>query len=260
MARASKTREVKKTATRVNWRLWMGVFLAGVVCVSTGMAALKVRQFALADPQFKLSRDKADSLTILGLKHASRAKVQRVFASDFGHSVFSVPIEERRRRLLAIDWIEDASVLRIWPDRLSVQVRERNPVAFVFIRSGVLLIDSQGVLLDPPTQAQFTFPVLSGIREDETDEQRRDRVHAMLRVQDDLGFLAKDISEVNVADPENIRVIAQVDHRALELILGDGNYARRYQNFLNHYPEIRKRSPEVKAFDLRLDDRITAKE
>jgi hypothetical protein len=29
---------------------------------------------------------------------------------------------------------------------------------------------------------------------------------------------------------------------------------------MNHYPEIHKHSPEVKTFDLRLDDRITAKE
>jgi hypothetical protein len=51
-----------------------------------------------------------------------------------------------------------------------------------------------------------------------------------------------------------------VESRAIDLILGDANFARRYQNFLNHYPEIRKRSPEVKTFDLRLDDRITAKD
>jgi cell division protein FtsQ len=260
MARASKTKEVKKPRGPIRWRMWAGVLLAGVVCVSTGMAALKVRQYALADPQFKLTRDKADALTITGLRYASRSKVQRVFAADFGHSVFSVPIEERRRRLLAIDWIEDASVLRIWPDRLSVHVRERTPVAFVFLRSGVLLIDGQGVLLEPPTQAQFTFPVLSGVREDETDEQRRERVRAKLRVQAELGYLAKDISEVNVGDTENIRIVAQVEHRAIELILGDTNYAPRFQNFINHYPEIRKRSPEVKTFDLRLDDRITAKE
>jgi cell division protein FtsQ len=240
--------------------MWAGIVLAGAVCVSTAMAALKVRQFALADPQFKLLRDKPDALTINGLRHASRAKVQRVFSADFGHSIFAVPIEERRRRLLAIDWVEDASVLRIWPDRLSVQIRERRPVAFVFLRSGVLLIDSQGVLLDPPPQAQFTFPVLSGVREDEADEQRHDRVRAMLRVQEDLGYLAKDISEVNVADVENIRIVAQVEQRALELMIGDANFARRFQNFLNHYPEIRKRSPDVRTFDLRLDDRITAKE
>jgi len=82
----------------------------------------------------------------------------------------------------------------------------------------------------------------------------------MLQVQDELGYLAKDVSEVNVADLENIRIVAQVQQRAIELILGESKFASRFQNFLNHYAEIRKRSPEVKTFDLRLDDRITAKE
>ena len=259
MARATKTIEPKKGGG-IRWRRWAWIGVAGVACVSTGMAALKVRQFALGDPQFQLSRDKTDSLTITGLRHVSKAKVQRVFAGDFGQSIFSAPLEERRRRLLAIDWVEDATVQRIWPDRLTVQIRERQPVAFVFLRSGVLLIDSQGVLLEPPSHAQFTFPVLSGVRERETDEERKERVRLMLRVQEELGYLAKDVSEVNVADTENIRIVAQVEQRALELILGDTNFGRRYQNFLNHYPEIRKRSPEVKTFDLRLDDRITAKD
>jgi cell division protein FtsQ len=259
MARESKKSEGKKR-TGIRWRLLAWTAVGCVVCVSSAWAGLKVREFALADPQFKLLRDKPEGFTITGLKYTSRSKVMRVFAADFGHSIFSIPLEERRRRLLAIDWVEDASILRIWPDRLTVEIRERKPVAFVFFRSGVLLIDSQGVLLDPPAQAQFTFPVLSGIREEEPDERRRERVRAMLRVQDDLGYLAKDVSEVNVADSDSIRIVAQVEHRALELLLGDGNYARRFQNFLNHYAEIRKRSPEVKTFDLRLDDRITTKE
>jgi cell division protein FtsQ len=259
MARATKTIEGKK-GRGIRWRMWAWIGVAGAACVSTAMAALKVRDFAFGDPQFQLSRDKAESLTITGLRYASKAKVQRVFAGDFGRSIFQAPLEERRRRLLAIDWVENATVLRTWPDRLSVQIRERRPVAFVFLRSGVLLIDSQGVLLDPPSQAQFTFPVLSGVREDETDDQRKERVRVMLRVQEELGYLAKDVSEVNVADTENIRIIAQVEQRALELILGDANFASRYQNFLSHYSEIRKRSPEVKTFDLRLDDRITAKD
>ncbi len=67
-----------------------------------------------------------DALAIQGLHYASRAKVQRVFAEDFDRSIFSVPLEERRRRLLAIDWVEDASVSRIWPDRLVVRIRERS--------------------------------------------------------------------------------------------------------------------------------------
>jgi cell division protein FtsQ len=253
-------RESKKPANRFNWRLMLGLSSLGVVCVSTAMAGFKVRQYVFMDPQFTLSRDRKDALTIQGLSYASRSKVQRIFAADFDHSVFAVPLAERRRRLLAVDWVEDASVSRVWPDRLVVRITERKPVAFVFFRSGVLLIDSHGVLLEPPAQAQFAFPVLSGIREDEAEDQRRENVRTFLRVLEELGVLAKDISEVDAYDSDNIRMVAHVDNRAVALTMGDGNFARRYQSFLNHYPEIRKRSPNAKAFDLRLDDRITVKE
>jgi cell division protein FtsQ len=257
---ARENRNSKNTSGGVRWRLWFGLIALGAIIASTAMAAAKVRSHLLSDPAYRLSRDRSDALTIQGLVYASRSKVQRVFAADFDRSIFSVPLDERRRRLMALDWIEDASVARIWPGRLVVRVRERKPVAFVFFPSGILLIDRQGALLDPPAQAQFTFPVLSGVREDETREQRAEHVRAMLRVQEDLGYLAKDASEINTADTDNIRMVVKMEGHAVELMLGDTNFGRRYQNFLNHYPEIAKRSPDVKTFDLRLDDRITAKE
>ena len=111
-----------------------------------------------------------------------------------------------------------------------------------------MLIDAQGMLLEPPPQAQFTFPVLSGVRaEDPAAAARWTRYAALLDVEDALGPLMKDVSEVNAADPDNIRIVAQVDGRVLELILGEDNLGPRYRNFLNHYPEIRKRSPEVRV-------------
>jgi len=253
-------RESKKTAARFNWRLMFGLTGLGLVALCTAAAGIKLRQLAATDPHFMLSRDRKDAVTILGLKYAGRTRVQRIFAADFDHSIFSVPLNERRRTLLAIDWVEDAAVSRIWPDRLVARVTERKPVAFVLFRAGVLLIDAHGVLLEPPAQAQFAFPVLSGIRESETQAERREHVRTYRSLMDDLGYLSKDVSEVDASDPENIHMVAQADDRAVMLLLGDTNFAARYQNFLNHYPEIRKRSPSAKAFDLRLDGQITVKE
>lgn len=250
----------KKTQPGFNWRLTFGILAVGVAGVSTAVAGYRVSLYATSDPRFTLSHDRKDALTILGLTYASRSKVQRVFAADFDRSVFSVPLDERRRRLLAIDWVADASVSRVWPDRLVVRIRERQPVAFVSFRSGPLLIDAQGVLLEPPPQAEFSFPVLSGVREEESDADRRARVRTFLEVQQEMGYLAREISELDASDPENIRVVAQVDRRVVTLLLGDGNYAQRFQNFLNHYPEIRQGSPHAKVFDLRLDGRFTVKE
>jgi cell division protein FtsQ len=194
------------------------------------------------------------------LRYSSRAKVQRIFAEDTDRSVFSVPLEERRRRILAIDWVEDAAVSRVWPDRLAVRIHERNPVAFVLVQGAVMLIDDHGMLLELPPRAQFPFPVLSGIRAEDPPARRMEAVAALMRLSHEMGGLMKDVSEVNAGDPENLRVVAQVEGRAVELILGDENLAARFQNFIDHYAEIRKRSPDVKVFDLRLDDRILAKE
>ena len=251
----------KKTQPgRFNWRLSFGILAAGAIAVSTAMAGYKASLYVTSDPRFSLSRDHKDALTILGLTYTSRFKVQRIFAADFDRSVFSVPLAERRRRLLAIDWVADASVSRVWPDRLVIRIRERQPVAYVSFRSGPLLIDAQGVLLEPPAQAEFSFPVLSGVREEESEADRHARVRCFLQVQEEMGYLAKDISEMDVSDPENIRIVAQVDRSVVTLLLGDGNYGQRFQNFLNHYPEIRKGSPHAKVFDLRLDGRFTVKE
>ena len=99
------------------------------------------------------------------------------------------------------------------------------------LAAGVMLIDAWGVLLDQPSQAQFAFPVLSGITRTRREAKRRERVRSFQELQQDLGYLAKDLSEVNVADPDNIRIVAKVENRAVELILGDGNFARAVSEF-----------------------------
>ena len=254
-------REAKKSGRGIHWRFWFALVGVLAACVSTSMAAYKARDFALNDPRFALSRDATGAFVVEGLNHASRSRVMRVFAADFGRSIFSVPLAERRRHLLAIDWVENASVSRLWPNRLLVRVRERKPVAFVNFPSGVLLIDAHGVLLAPPAgQARFAFPVLRGVRQDEPELRRAERVRCLLRVLADLGDSARDVSEVNAADCENIRVVARIENRAVELILGDDHFARRYRNFVVHYPEMQRRSPGVKVFDLRLADRIAAED
>ncbi len=171
-----------------------------------------------------------------------------------------MPLDERRRRLLAIDWVEDASLTRLWPNRLVVRIRERKPVAFVRLTNGrYVLIDSQGYLLSPPPRVRFDFSVLTGITGDEPESERRDQVAAAQALLANLGPTATQISEVDVASVENLRITTQIDQHAVELWMGDRNFSSRYQHFIAHYPEIRKTSEGVAVFDLRLDDRITTR-
>jgi cell division protein FtsQ len=236
----------------------LGVLVAAIVVIH------RFEQFLIRDPRFALNgiESSADTATleISGAAHANRAKIEAVFNDDSGRSVYLLPMNDRRASLRAVDWVKDASIVRIWPNRVVVRVSERAPVAFITLASSrYALIDEDGVIL-PPATDRFPVPVLTGVRLSDPPGVRRDRVHRMLRLTRDLGDLASKISEIDVSDPENLKVTQPHDGRVVTLLLGDRNYALRYQNFLRNYSEIERRLPGAATLDLRLEDRITVVE
>jgi len=234
-----------------------------MVFVSTAVAARTIHGFLVTDPRFVLSPPtyhQHDSISVVGATNTSLGSVQQVFSQDYGRSIYDISIAERRRRLLAVDWIEDASVSRVWPNRIIVRVRERKPVAFVNVpHQSVLLVDSEGVLLSPPPRANFELPVLSGVWLSQSESERKTRVQAALRLLDDLGPPSASVSEVNATSVDDLRVIADIDGSAYELWLGDTNFGSRFHNFTGHLADLRAGSPGKTVFDLRIDDRITAR-
>jgi cell division protein FtsQ len=245
---------------RFDGRLWLRVTLWLCVFAGTAYGAKEVRSFLLSDPRFEFA-----NLEIRGDIYANRTRVNAVFAADSRRSVFDIPLAERRRHLLAIDWVRTASIERVWPNRLIVTITERRPVAFAKLpiagstRNWLALIDAEGILLSIPPKVRFRLPVLSGVAEEQTDEDRRLRVQSMQRLLTELDSQAKDISEINASSAQDIRVIADVEGQGLELWLGERNFQSRYMNFLNHYDEIKGHSENARIFDLRMDDRISTR-
>lgn len=255
---------------RSRMRFWL-VAMGLVVCAIAGSFLFyQVDQFLASSALFALggSPGQVDrsNLRIEGAVFASRERIARVFAADFGHSIYLLPLAQRRRSLLAIDWVRSASVSRQWPDRVVVQIQERTPVAFAALPAAgqgsfeTAVIDAEGVILEPPAQARFTLPVLFGISREQPQPVRRERVGLMLALIEEVDFFSGQISEVDVGDPENLKITQTIGGRVVRLLLGNQRFLPRLRNFLNHYPEIRRRLPKATAFDLRLEDRITAAE
>ncbi|MDP9170602.1 MAG: FtsQ-type POTRA domain-containing protein [Acidobacteriota bacterium] len=252
--------EAPKPPAKSRLLLWGRIAVWSVAFAGVAWGGVEVHSFLLRDPRFHL-----ENLEIHGAVYTNTARLQSVFAADFGRSVFQIPLAERRRHLLAVDWVRTAAVTRVWPNRIIVKLTERRPVAFAklpmagSIRHWMALTDRDGVLLSIPPRVRFRLPVLTGLNEEQTDEERRIRVEAMEHLLSDLGPQAKDISEINASGTQDLRVIASVGGKGVELILGDQHYRSRYLNFLSHYDEIRRHSERASMFDLRIDDRISAR-
>ena len=255
---------------RSRMRLWL-VAMGLVVCALAGsLLFYQFDQFLASSGLFALEgspgQAERSNLRIEGAVFASRERIARVFAQDFGHSIHLLPLAQRRRSLLAIDWVRSASVSRQWPNRVVVQIQERTPVAFAALPAAgqgsfeTAVIDGEGVILEPPAQARFTLPVLFGVSREQPQPVRRERVGRMLELIQEVYPFSGQISEVDVGDPENLKITQSIGGRVVRLLLGNQRFLPRLRNFLNHYPEIRRRLPKATAFDLRLEDRITAAE
>jgi cell division protein FtsQ len=245
--------------------------LALVIMVFIGfMLFHQMEHFFLSDTRFHLPSaeygEDPPTLRVEGVKYASKAQIYRVFEQDFGRSVYLFPALERRRNLLAVDWVRDATVSRRWPNRVHVQIVEREPVAFAPAGAAnakparYQLIDEDGVLLQLPSAVRFNLPVLVGVNEDQPETKRRDAVHRMMQLMREVGPLGEQISEVDVHDLSNLAVMLNVDNQTVNLLLGDQHFRKRLQNFLKNYPGIRKRLPDARTFDVRIEGQITALE
>jgi cell division protein FtsQ len=248
---------------------WSLIFKTSILIIAlTGAiyGAQQVELFLIRDPRFVLTApaeygDESPALHLEGLQYVSRNQVLRVFQQDIGRSLYLFPMAERRKSLLRIAWIKEAAITRTWPNQVTIRIVERQPAAFIELRSDSIsrwsLIDQDGVILEPPARTAFNLPVVSGVRAEESQSMRGIRVRRMLRMLDDLGPQHSRISEVDVSDLDDLKVTLKVDQRAIVLMLGDHNFRSRFQNFLDHYQDIQKRISDLSTLDLRLDDRIT---
>jgi cell division protein FtsQ len=242
----------------------IGGVLSGCIYASESF-----ERFLIRDPRFFLPGPadyglESPNVELHGVKYASRQQILRVFEPDYRRSLYLFPLATRRKTLLGVRWVHDASIARIWPNRVVVQIAERKPAAFIKLPAESMvrwaLIDSEGVILDPPAKASFQLPVLAGVMGGESQERRGIRVRRMQRLMNDLGPLADNVSEVDAADLDDLRITEQAGGGAVSLMLGDRNFSSRLKNFLDHYPDIHRKMPQATSFDLRLDDRITGLE
>ena len=267
MAAAANKRRLPAAGVIVRYT---AVVLGAFILLSSAIyASQRVEQFLVRDPHFQLPAPPdygldSPNVDLHGVQYASRAQILNVFAPDYGRSLYFLPLAERRRALLSLRWVHDASVLRTWPNRLRVDIVERKPVAFIKVPAESMarwaLIDDDGVILEPPQKAPFRLPVLTGVLAGEPIQRRATRVRRMRRLIHELGPLAERVSEIDTSDLDNLKVTEEIEGRSVTLLLGDQNFASRMRSFHEHYPDIHRKLPRTATFDLRLDDRITGLE
>jgi cell division protein FtsQ len=245
----------KKAAQRLKIVLLLLVVLAAVTAVSLFLYRYGARSW-----RFRV--DSSDNIEITGTEHVSRRQVMDVMGADIGRNIFFVPLEQRQRQLEQIPWVRSATVMRLLPNRLKIQIEERTPVAFIKLGTRIALIDADGVVMDLPEGGRkaYSFPVITGGAEGEPLSTRAARMKIyteLMRELDSEGnHYSQDISEVDLSDPDDVKVTAADPQGAVVLHLGASNFLARYKLFIAHVAEWRRSVQQLRGVDLRYDRQV----
>jgi cell division protein FtsQ len=264
----SKPRRFGEEPTRPWWRpaTTFGRLLVatGVVAVVSVVAvsAYAIRNFVEHDARFRIGG--TSNIQASGLSQVSRAELLPIFGEDIGRNIFFVPLAERRRQLEQIPWIEHATVMRLLPDQIRITVVERKPVAFLRQGSQVGLVDANGVLLvEPPAmmaQHHYSFPVVTGIDSRDAISSRRARMevyqHLVSELDSNGQHLSDQISEIDLSDPEDARVLMPAQGTDILAHFGSDHFLERFQRYKAHIAEWRQQYPKLAEVDLRYEQQV----
>jgi cell division protein FtsQ len=225
------------------------------------VAVYQVHSFAMHSWRFRLRSD--SDIELGGEASNSRALVLEKLHEQVGRNIFQISLAEQKQELERIPWVESASVIRLWPNHLRVIVQERIPVAFVALGERIALIDAHGVLMDipPGVKSEYSFPVILGMNENEPLSTRAPRMKVFMRLMrelDDAGGSAQaktqysnNLDEVDLSDPEDVKVVAKGGSSPILLHLGNENFQQRFMVFLSNVQKWEQDRGKLESVDLR---------
>jgi cell division protein FtsQ len=246
----------RKTASQVR-----AVALVALVLAALGVGSYEVRAFAVRSWRFRVRSE--NDIELAGEARNSHAQVMEKMHELMGRNIFQISLAERKQELEKIPWVEAATVIRLWPNHLRVMVKERTPVAFLALGERIELIDAQGVVMEMPpgVQSDYSFPVILGMSESDPLSTRAPRMKTFMRLMRELdegdgGTLAKaqysrDLQEVDLSDPEDVKVTAKGGSGPILLHLGNESFLPRFMVFLSNVQKWEQERGKLESVDLR---------
>ncbi len=243
----------KKTASRL---LWATLALA-ILCVAS-IAAAALYEYGERSWRFRV--ESSDNIEVIGMENVTKAQIMEVMGADIGRNIFFIPLAQQKAQLEQIPWVESASVMRFVPNRLSVEIHERTPIAFARVGPRISLIDAGGTLMELPQKHKYSFPVILGMNPGEPLSTRAPRMKAYNELVEDLDSggarYSQDLSEVDLTDLENLKVRVNDPAGDVLVELGSSDYLKRYKTYVSHVREWRQQFQKLESVNLRYDNQV----
>ena len=197
---------------------------------------------------------KVRDIVVVGSEAFSKPEVLRLAGAGTGGNLWAFPSGDVAAKLRACSRFKNVFVLKVPPQWVLVLVRERTPLALLSA-GAVCGVDATGAVFPLGRKERgAALPLITGWQ---AGANLSRAVTLLVRdVLDSAPGLAREISEINVADPKNPVIYG---NNGMRIVLGDGDYERKMRSLRAVWARVLQQGKKVKSVDLRWEGQVVVK-
>ena len=210
----SARRKQHNQQTRVNYRRWFRLLVLIVIVVAGWQLSDHVPEVIMP----------IDNVQIEGrFEHLSQQDIKHKLEQKLSGDYFTADITALRNTLLAIPWVQEASIRRQWPSTIQIRVVEKQPVAYW---SDDSLLSDRGELFKPASiNRNMQMPVIMG-----PDGLHHKVWRFLVTLHTELSGLGLDIQMLVLDERRSWSMLLS---NGVEVQLGRNDTEKRVQRFIN---------------------------
>jgi cell division protein FtsQ len=190
------------------------------------------------------------AVALTGNKHVTREEILAMAGVTGRASLLFLDADAARTRLQGNPWISEATVLKLFPDRLHITVKEREVFALWQKDGKVSVIAPDGTVVEPYVASRFTgLPLVVG-------RGAEVKARQFLALLDRYPQIRGDLRAATLVAERrwNVRL-----KNGLDVRLPETNVARALDTLIALDRDKKILSRDITSIDLRLPDRVTVR-
>ena len=192
----------------------------------------------------------------------SKEQIAALSRVDIHSNLLAINVVQMQELLESHPWIAKADVIRDWPNRLLINLKEKKPVALLNRDTGLFYLDDSGQIIAAANPSQeLDFPVITGFEKYSFDTT--DSAHFSKPLQDAFELLKlantnnpilpqQNISDIHIT--EQGELILYLLDRPFPIYLGtEGKISTRYYRLVKVLKDLYKTREFSEVLYIRLD-------
>ena len=193
------------------------------------------------DPFFSVKE-----IEIKGCKKISSETLRSMAKIDEMPNILTLKLNEIAKRLEIHPWIEDLRIKKLFPNKILIEVKERNPLAIIQLER-LYYIDTKGIIFSPVGEMDtYNYPILTGITRERVENRGSPEKDLIKKAIDFLRFVEQNkipplekISEIHLEDYFGIHCFSTEE--GVEVRIGWGHYEEKLRRLSIVWSDIKKK-------------------